>query len=111
MEIWGNFVRRCFRDENAVPMRKSVGFYVSFGEVSRMQDYFKSFWVVELPHFRKSGIANIKLLSALAVSANVQVIVCVKGNHTGYAASIINENGPKTVRNGVSIASCRRLKR
>ena len=53
------FVRRCFRDENAVPMRKSVGFYVSFGEVSRMQDYFKSFLVVEWPHFRKSGIANI----------------------------------------------------
>ena len=33
-----------------------------------------------------SGIAN-KLLSALAVSANVQVIVCVKESHTRYAAS------------------------
>ena len=31
----------------------SVGFYVSFGEVSRMQDYFKSILVVEWPHFRK----------------------------------------------------------
>ena len=51
-----------------------------------MQDYFKSFLVVEWPHFRKSGIANIKLLSALAVSANVQVIVCVNGNHTGYCS-------------------------
>ena len=29
------------------------GFYVSFGEVSRMQDYFKSFLVVGWPHFRK----------------------------------------------------------
>ena len=31
----------------------SVGFHVSFGEVSRMQDYFKSILVVEWPHFRK----------------------------------------------------------
>ena len=32
----------------------SVGFfYVSFGEVSRMQDYFKSILVVEWPQFRK----------------------------------------------------------
>ena len=29
------------------------GFYVSFGEVSRMQDYFKMILVVEWPHFRK----------------------------------------------------------
>ena len=29
------------------------GFYVSFGEVSRMQDYFKSILVVEWLHFRK----------------------------------------------------------
>ena len=45
----------------------------------------------------QTGIANIKLLSALVVSANVQMIVCVKGNHTGYAASVIHEHGPKTV--------------
>ena len=28
-------------------------FYISFGEVSRMQDYFKSILVVEWQHFRK----------------------------------------------------------
>ena len=44
------------------------------------------------------------------LSANVQMIVCVKGNHTGYAESVIHEHRPKTLRNGVSIASCRRLK-
>ena len=36
--------------------------------------------------------------------------ICYKGNHTGCAATVIHENGPKTVRNGVLIASCRRLK-
>ena len=31
----------------------SVGFYISFGEVSRMQNNIKSILVVEWPHFRK----------------------------------------------------------
>ena len=60
-----------------------------------MQDYFKSFLLVEWPHFRKPELLTFNFLSALAVSANVQVIVCVKGNHTGYAASVIHEHGPK----------------
>ena len=34
------------------------------------------------------------------------MIACVKGNHTGDAASVIHEHGPKTVRNCVSIANC-----
>ena len=49
----------CFEDLKCCSNAKvvawfSVGFFnVSFGEVSRMQDYFKSILVVEWPHFRK----------------------------------------------------------
>ena len=38
-------------------------FYVSFGEVSRMQDYFKSILVVEWPHFRKKVSPRQELLT------------------------------------------------
>ena len=48
----------CFEDlkcrSNAKVVHGSLWvFYVSFGEVSRMQDYFKSILVIEWPHFRK----------------------------------------------------------
>ena len=70
-----------------------------------MQDYFKSFLVVEWPHFRKPELLTFNFCQRWPYK-----LVCVKGNHTGYAASVIHEHGPKTVRNCVSIASCRRLK-
>ena len=38
-------------------------FYVSFGVVSRMQDYFKSILVVEWPHFRKKVSHRQELLT------------------------------------------------
>ena len=41
-----------FQCESCVMILCGV-FYVSFGEVSRMQDYFKSILVVEWPYFRK----------------------------------------------------------
>ena len=46
----------CFtRPRYQVSVYRTIGplVYVSFGEVSRMQDYFKSMLVVEWPHFRK----------------------------------------------------------
>ena len=49
----------CFKDSKCRSNGKVVSwfsvflFFVSFGEVSRMQDYFKSILVVKWPHFRK----------------------------------------------------------
>ena len=44
----------CFEDLKCRSNAKVVSWFsVGFGEVSRMQDYFKSILVVEWPHFRK----------------------------------------------------------
>ena len=44
----------CFEDLKCRSNAKVVSWFsVGFGEVSRMQDYFKSILVAEWPHFRK----------------------------------------------------------